>query len=393
MKILWASPNTLLDTSNGAAITIREYMHQLAARGWDVKILGGTVFVNQHGMGSLREFLQRAFTERGQFVNYQDGQLSHRLLVTHQTRRPLLYSYELEAWFNEYRRLLETEKPDVVLFFDKSLITSMTANEAKAKGIKVGVILNHGNNRGTEWCRDVDFMLTDTNATAEMYRIREGYSMIPVGKFIDAARLVADAPTRQRLLFVNPIPAKGGVLVVQLAYWLSEFRPDIEMQVVDSRGTWGDLLSRVSREMSKDPSTLRTVVVSPNTPDMKSVYKEARVLLSPSLWWESGSRVSVEAMANGIPVVASNVGGIPEVLGESGKIIDVPDQLRTPPYMSLLPTEVVEEFAKAVCVYWDNPEQYAESSERARKEFLRLHSMQKNGDELSRILRSVVNGE
>ena len=393
MKILWASPNTLLDTSNGAAITIREYLHQLSARGWEIRILGGTVFVNQHGMSGLREFWNSAFKQKGDFVNYQDGSLIHRLMVTQQARRVLLYSYELEKWFEEYRKMLHEEKPDIVLFFDKSLITSMTANEAKALGIKVGVILNHGNNHGSEWCRDLDFMLTDTKATAEMYRVREGYSMTPVGKFIDTNRLVADSPTRKRLLFVNPIPAKGGVLVVQLAYWLSKHRPDIELQIVDSRGTWGELLKRVTLSMSEDSSHLKNVIATPNTPDMKAIYAQARVLLVPSLWWESGGRVAVEAMANGIPVVASNVGGLPEVLGTSGQVVDIPSDFRKPPYIDLLPPEVLEKFSKAVCDYWDDDELYAASSEAAKSEFLRLHSIERNGDELSKILTAVVIGE
>ena len=49
MKILWASPNTLLDTSNGAAMMVRECLRQLSIKGFKVSILGGTVFVSKEG--------------------------------------------------------------------------------------------------------------------------------------------------------------------------------------------------------------------------------------------------------------------------------------------------------------------------------------------------------
>ena len=60
---------------------------------------------------------------------------------------------------------------------------------------------------------------------------------------------------------------------------------------------------------------------------MASVYARARVLLVPSLWWESGPRVIVEALSNGIPVIGSSSGGVPEVIGDGGIILDFPKNI------------------------------------------------------------------
>ena len=44
-----------------------------------------------------------------------------------------------------------------------------------------------------------------------------------------------------------------------------------------------------------------------NTPDPRDFYRVSRAVLMPSLWRESLERVAIEAMANGIPVLASDL--------------------------------------------------------------------------------------
>src|SRR4029079_4245226 len=46
--------------------------------------------------------------------------------------------------------------------------------------------------------------------------------------------------------------------------------------------------------------------------DIDVLLSRTRVLLVPSLWAEARSRIVVEAMLRGIPVMAADVGGIPE---------------------------------------------------------------------------------
>ena len=46
--------------------------------------------------------------------------------------------------------------------------------------------------------------------------------------------------------------------------------------------------------------------------DINRLLERTRVLLVPSLWAEARSRIVVEAMLRGVPVMAAEVGGIPE---------------------------------------------------------------------------------
>src|SRR5207249_8635422 len=73
-----------------------------------------------------------------------------------------------------------------------------------------------------------------------------------------------------------------------------------------------------------------------NTPDPRDFYGVSRVVLMPSLVPEAFPRVAVEACLNGIPVVGSRRGGLPEALHEAGFVLDIP--ARYTPQSRLVPT-------------------------------------------------------
>jgi glycosyltransferase involved in cell wall biosynthesis len=104
-----------------------------------------------------------------------------------------------------------------------------------------------------------------------------------------------------------------------------------------------------------------------NTPDPRDFYRVSRVVLMPSLWRESLGRVAIEAMANGIPVLASDRGALPETLGDSGFVFTIPDRY-TPGSCAVPTAREVEPWVAAVEPLWDDPEFEARHRALARVE-------------------------
>ena len=138
--------------------------------------------------------------------------------------------------------------------------------------------------------------------------------------------------------------------------------------------------------LAVDLSGLTNLNRMANTPDPRDFYQVTRAVLMPSLWRESLGRVPIEAMANGIPVLASDRGALPETLGDAGFVFTIPE--RCTPTSGIVPT--AQEVAPWVAVIerlWDDPAFEASHRERARLEARRW-----NGDALAERYEALLSG-
>ena len=157
---------------------------------------------------------------------------------------------------------------------------------------------------------------------------------------------------------VNPSVVKGISIFIALA---RQF-PEIPFAAVP---TWATTES--DRLLLDEISNVQVLEPKEN---IDEILSETRVLLVPSLWDEGFGYIVVEAMLRGIPVLASNVGGLPEAkLG-----VDY-----------LLPVNPIEEYQKAFdergCLVPIMPPQETKAWEEALRELL---SNQQRFEEISR---------
>ena len=133
-----------------------------------------------------------------------------------------------------------------------------------------------------------------------------------------------------------------------------------------------------------DLGGIANLTIMPPAADPREFHAVTKLLLMPSLM-ESMGLVAAEAMLNGIPVLGSTRGGLPETIGDAGFLIDLPDRcnLQTP----VIPTaDEVEPWVSTIIRLWDDEEQYRRTCEAVRERLKALGARPAWAD-LPRVLR------
>ena len=378
-RILWVSISCLLDTTSGAAIATLTLLQQLKKSGaYDIDIVCATTFDNPNGISLIESSWEKIKSSTNKFVNINIDDLIHRLTITSDTDFYKLKYEEFEAWYTLYVNRLDEFKPDIVLFYGGRMPELLIADEAKYRGIPTVFHLCNSSYKGTRWQRDVDLIFTDSAATAELYKKREGLNVFPIGSLIDPSRIKVGFNSRKYFTCINPLPEKGGIIVLQVIVSLLSTRPDIKFEIVESRGSWNELVKNYFHSIGKDTIKLPNVKVTKNTPDMRDVYSRSKLVVAPSLIWESGGRVVAEAMINAIPVLITNRGGLPEFAGDACIKVEIPDIFCDPPYNKTLSIDSVNAICQLLIILNDNNCYYEELCQKAIDIANRTHNLNSN---------------
>jgi glycosyltransferase involved in cell wall biosynthesis len=179
-----------------------------------------------------------------------------------------------------------------------------------------------------------------------------------------------DPQNRHGALFVGRLESEKGILTL-----LSAWR-DVKNLPLRIVGT-GSLHSAVKRMIETHNLENVELVGEVDRSEVWRYYQEASVLIVPSEWYEGFPLVIVEAYSTGIPVIASRIGGLQEIVrdGETGLLFNPGDH---------------EALSARVRWVVDHPLEVKTMGERAREVHDREYSAEANYQQLLAIYISVM---
>jgi glycosyltransferase involved in cell wall biosynthesis len=146
---------------------------------------------------------------------------------------------------------------------------------------------------------------------------------------------------RNVILFVGAwVPQKGVHILLNAVKLVKKEVPQVKVWIVGSSSLWPSWPGRESyeRRLRSLANSFEHVsffeAVTEN--ELIKMYKKATICVIPSIYEEPASLVALEAQAAGLSIVASNVGGIPEMVSDGRTAI-------------LVPKNDVRALARAIC--------------------------------------------
>jgi glycosyltransferase involved in cell wall biosynthesis len=183
---------------------------------------------------------------------------------------------------------------------------------------------------------------------------------------------------RPRVIFLGPpTPARGGERVVDMLVALAARVPEVELVTAgrDRKNPgWDQMVTSEAREMGLE-ANFRFL---PSVPlrDLPALYASCQVAISPMMGSEPGGLFVEQALACGVPIVASPSGALQDLLREGSEGLFVP-------------ARDTAAFADAVCALLADPETRTALAESARLRAVEKHDVQRSVFELEELYHRI----
>jgi surfactin synthase thioesterase subunit/glycosyltransferase involved in cell wall biosynthesis len=305
MRILLAQNALYYPAYGGGDRSNRLLLEALAARGHPCSVVARMARFGPEGHAQyLRELAARGVSpvssEGGAVIFHRAGVEAHVV-----TQHPNLRAYFAAriASFQPDAILTSTDDPAQLLLEVSVRSGVPTVYLARATmALPFGPDCAFPSAPKTEMLRQADAVVGVSRYVADYIRkwsgipaVRVPISLLDPPPYPDLGRFENEFVT-----LVNPCAVKGISIFLELA----DSMPGVRFAGVPTWGTTQPDRAALARRAN--------VALLDPVDNVDDILRRTRVLLVPSLWAEARSRIVVEAMLRGVPVIASDIGGIPE---------------------------------------------------------------------------------
>jgi len=383
MRILLAIHNAYTDATSGAAHSMRILMQWLAEGGHECRVLGTARFdakpphsIEDH-LAQLDVPLQRHPPSKTfvrsvkkpanlvigrQTVDFVLDGVPVTMLMTKAEPGSTADRFESQQVLFLLDDIFQHFQPDLLVTYGGHPVVQEAMRRAQVRGTTTVFSLRNRGYEDRKYFAHVDHVFTTSPFLSDLYRRTMDLCSVGIESPIDWTDVEAPPDLQRFVTFVNPSPAKGSMVFARVADMLGSSRADIPILIVQSARGAGALNTIPGLDFTKYPH----IVVAPATPRPADFLALTRILLVPSTVPEAFGRVAAEAMINGIPPLVSDRGGLPQTVGEAGRVIPLPSWLSED--SKQLPTAAeAKPWVDAICELWDDGEAYRRASEIARR--------------------------
>jgi glycosyltransferase involved in cell wall biosynthesis len=177
----------------------------------------------------------------------------------------------------------------------------------------------------TNYCDGAIFVSKALLREAKKHYTLKSAIIIPNG--VDFEFFNYQSITKKNVLFIGRFSKEKGIeLLPDLIENIMKIKDTTFTAVspanfVSLDGEIKEIRLSLSRQVKKYKGRLKIIDTIQSQDLLKNLYKESQVYIQPSTY-ESFGLCILEAMSSGRPVVAFKVGGIPEVIGDSGFLVN-----------------------------------------------------------------------
>jgi predicted O-methyltransferase YrrM len=247
---------------------------------------------------------------------------------------------ERAAFLRLVSAALDRRRPDVVVATPGPCLADVLA-AARARDIATVALQPDCAPRNPAPFREADVVLTPTRFAAEYLREALGLPCAHLPPVVGHEPDPQDAPGQGAVVFDGSVPGRGLAVFVQVAAELLRRRPELPILLIGGTGT----------VPLPGGGKARCVPLE----ERARAWGQARVVLAPALGWEHTPLSALSALAHGVPVIASNRGGLPELLEGAALLLPLPERVTAAVPAAMTPAELSPWVETVLRLYEDDP--------------------------------------